>query len=141
VTSTHQFSRMAGLALAACVLFATVTLSAQTVISNEIQVSTIFVVNKTLATAKCGTPHCGATASMLKSIPVTCPAAIGQTCTFHISLVSKVSLGIACTFCAGASPEAGYQFLVDGLAPSVGPTDAQGGYLFARNVYTGGPIA
>jgi hypothetical protein len=140
MTNKHQFSRMAGLALAACIVFTTITITmnAQTVISNESPAGFAFVANKTLATAKCDTPKCSATASMLKSIPVTCPAAIGQTCTFYISLVSKVSIGIHCKFCFGGGPAAGYQFLVDGLPPSVGPTDAQGGYLFARNAFTGG---
>jgi hypothetical protein len=116
----------------------TVTMSAQTVIANETQVGTTFVVSKTLATAKCDTPNCSAAASMLKSIPVTCPAAIGVSCTFHIALVAKVSLGIHCDGCAGASPASGYQFLVDGLPPTIGPTDLRGNYLIARNVFTDG---
>ena len=134
---THQYSRMAGFALAAAVLFATITMTAQTVISNETQVTTTFVVNKADVIAKCGKLGCTAKTPMLKSIPVTCPAAIGQTCTFHIALDAKVSLTFPCGGeCTGPSPTTSYQFLVDGLAPTIGPTDGEGDYLFARNVQT-----
>jgi hypothetical protein len=135
---TNQHSRMAGFAFAAALMFTTITMRAQTVISNETQVTTTFVVNKTVATAKCGEPNCAAMTPVLKSIPVICPAAIGQTCTFHIALDAKVSLTFPCgeEQCTGPSPTASYQFLVDGLAPTIGPTDGQGDYLFARNVQT-----
>jgi hypothetical protein len=134
----HWVPRAAGFATAVAVTFTAITMKAQTVISNETLVTTTFVVNKTDATAKCGKSGCRASAPILKSIGVTCPAAIGETCTFHIAFDAKVSL----TYpnpqggSPGLSPTASYQFLVDGLAPSVGPTDGQGGYLFARNVLT-----
>jgi hypothetical protein len=136
--------------VAAAVMFTAITMTAQTVVSNETLVTTTFVVNKTGATAKCGKRGCTAKTPMLKSILVTCPAAIGQTCTFHIALDAQVSLTFPpCASilssrqeearqipCTGPSPTTSYQFLVDGLAPTIGPTDGQGDYLFARNVQT-----
>jgi len=136
---THQFSRMAGVILAAAAIF-TMTMKAQTVISNENLVTTTFVVSKTDATAKCGTPSCTAKTPMLKSIPVTCPAAIGHTCTVHIAFDAKVSLGSICTMCEGPASVAAYQFLVDGVPPTIGPTDSHGNYLFADNVITDGKV-
>jgi hypothetical protein len=134
---THQYSPLTRFALAAAVTFATTTMTAQTVISNETQVTTTFVVNKTDVTVKCGKPGCTAKTPMLKSIPVTCPAAMGQTCTFHIAFDAKVSLTFPCAGdCSGPSPTTSYQFLVDGLAPAIGPTDGQGNYQFASNVET-----
>jgi hypothetical protein len=137
---THQFSRMAGLALAAVVIFTTIIMTAQTVISNETLVTTTFVVNKTDAAAKCGQPSCTAKTPILKSIPVTCPAAIGQTCTVHIAFDAKVSLGSICTMCEGPAGVTAYQFFVDGVPPTIGPTDVHGNYLFADNVFTDGKV-
>ena len=131
------FETIGGLTLVALSLITTPGATAQTVISNEAQVTTTFVVNKTDATAKCGKPGCTAKTPILKAIPVTCPAAIGQTCTFHIAFDAKVSLTFPCAGdCAGPSPTTSYQFLVDGLAPAIGPTDGQGDYQFASNVET-----
>jgi hypothetical protein len=126
-------------ALAALTLMGeTASMKAQTVISNETLVTTTFVVNKTPATAKCDKVGCTAHVPMLKSIPVTCPAAIGQTCTFHIALDAKVALsfdlfGYRACFSTGFN---GYEFLIDGALPTVGPIDPGGNYLFAVNVYT-----
>jgi hypothetical protein len=135
---THQYSRIAGFALTAAAMFTTITTTAQTVISNETLVTTTFVVNKTVTTVKCGKRGCTAKTPMLKSIPASCPAALGQTCTFHIAFDAKVALTFPCAEedCLGPSPTTDYQFLVDGLPPTIGPTDAQGDYLFARNVET-----
>jgi hypothetical protein len=67
----------------------TLTMKAQIVISNESLATTTFVVNKASKTAQCSKPGCIATASMFGPIQVTCPAAIGSTCTLHISLDAK----------------------------------------------------
>jgi hypothetical protein len=115
----------------------TASMKAQTVISNETLVTTTFVVNKTTATAKCTGKNCVARVPMLKSIPVTCPAAIGKTCTFHIALDTKVELSFDLAFSGCAAPLTGltaYQFLVDGAPPTVGPIDAAGNYVFAENI-------
>jgi hypothetical protein len=66
---------------------------------------------------------------MFAVIPVTCPAATGQTCTFHISLDAKVSMIL------GA--RGFYRFLVDGIPPTIGPTDKDGDYLFMENIPIG----
>ncbi len=108
-----------------------------TIISNEslVTAGTTFVVNKTTATAKCDTVGCSTSTPMLVSIPVTCPAATGQTCTFHISLDAKIDVSFPCDFeCYATGPETSYRFLVDGTAPNPGPTDAKGNYLFGNNV-------
>jgi hypothetical protein len=119
---------MAGLTLLASSLFATLYATAQTVISNETLATTTLVVNKQGVTTKCSKPGCFAERAMFAAIPVTCPAATGQTCTFHISLDAKMSLvSTATSF---------YQFLIDGAAPTVGPTDAHGVYVFQENTVT-----
>jgi hypothetical protein len=123
------------LALAALTLMIeTASMKAQTVISNETLVTTTFVVNKTTATAKCDKKGCTAHAPMLKSIPVTCPAPIGQTCTFHIALDARIALTTEGSICFGTSGSNSYQFLVDGAPPTIGPIDPAGNYLFALNV-------
>ena len=115
------FACIAGLALAV-LTSRTVVVKAQTVISNETLVTTTLVVNKHNATAECRKTGCSATRSMFAPISVICPAAAEQTCTFHISVDAKVFLF------SGA--EGFYQFLVDGLAPTIGPTSEEGRYLF-----------
>jgi len=137
----HVIENIAGLALVALSLVATQAAIAQTVISNETLVSTTFVVNKTAATAKCGISGCHAITSMFSPIQVTCPAAMGKTCTFHISLDAKASVFAVCGFqCAPGSSGTGfYRFLVDDAAPTIGPTDNFGDYLFARRVVTFNP--
>jgi hypothetical protein len=135
---THRFSRMAGFPLAATVMFATITMTAQTVISNETLVTTTFVINQKTATAKCKSTGCSARTSMFAPIPVTCPAATGQTCTFHISLDTKTSVVSGCGNCGGSGGIGFYQFLVDDAPPTIGPTNKNGDYLFERYAYTGG---
>jgi hypothetical protein len=73
---------------------------------------------------------------MFANIPVICPAVIGQTCTFHISVIAKTSIQMDCGGCTGAGPVGYYQFLVDDAAPTIGPTDEEGNYLFEKNVFT-----
>jgi hypothetical protein len=139
------------LALAALTLMVeTASMKAQTVISNETLVTTTFVVNKTTATARCDRANCVVRVPMLKSIPVTCPAATGKTCTFHISLDAKVALSYNWQVngfggCFNLSGSTGYQFLVDGAPLTVGPLDPHDSYLIAQNVFTcseqvGGPL-
>jgi len=74
----HLFETLGGITLVALSLIATPA-AAQTVISNETLVSTTFVVNKTSATAECRHTGCRARTSMFAPVPVTCPAASGQT--------------------------------------------------------------
>jgi hypothetical protein len=131
--SPRLFETMAVFAVAALSLLATQVATAQTVISNETLVSTTFVVNKTPATVKCTKAGCSATKTMLAPVTVACPAATGQTCTFHISLDAKASMGGTCKTCPSAGADS-FQFLVDNAAPTIGPTDANGLYLFAKNV-------
>jgi hypothetical protein len=124
---------MTAFVLAAAVVFTAITTKAQTIISNETLVTTTFVVNKTEAVAKCGKAGCRATAPMLASIPVTCPAATGATCTFHISLDAKVDVQFPCSSeCSGPGSETSFQFLIDGAAPMPGPTDNAGYYIFSK---------
>jgi hypothetical protein len=127
----HRFPCMAGLVLGA-LTFTSIASKAQTVISNETLVTTTFVVNKTGSTAKCRELGCSARTSMFAPVSVTCPAAIGQTCTFHVFLDTKASAiengGL------GLSGTGFYRFLVDGAAPTIGPTDQNGDYLIERDV-------
>jgi hypothetical protein len=120
------FENIAVLALVILSLLATPTATAQTVLSNEALVNTTLVVNTQSATARCGKPGCRTKTPMFAAIQVACPAPIGQTCTFHISLDAKVSLSNGWTTF--------YQFLVHGAAPTIGPTDRYGVYLFQENV-------
>jgi hypothetical protein len=133
----HLFNTLGGITLVAMSFIAT-RATAQTVISNEALVTTTFVVNKKSATAECSGNLCGAQTSMLAPISVICPAATGQTCTFHISLDAKVSIYTSGGG-AGGGPAGFYQFLVDGAAPTIGPT-YKGYYLFEKNGYTTGDV-
>jgi hypothetical protein len=129
--------KLAGSALMILSLLATPATSAQTVISNETLVSTTFVVNKQDATAKCEKLGCGKKTPLFAPIPVTCPAAIGQTCTSHIWLDTKVETTFPCSGeCFGGGPKGFFQFLVDGSAPTIGPTDPNGDYTFESAVFT-----
>jgi hypothetical protein len=98
--------------------------TAQTVLSNQALVNTTLVVNTQSATARCGKAGCRAKTPMFAAIQVACPAPIGQTCTFHISLDAKVSLSNGWTTF--------YQFLVDGAAPRSGPPTATVSTFFKR---------
>jgi len=110
---------------------------AQTIISNETLATTTFVVSETSVTASCKKGGCTASSPMLQSIPVTCPAAIGKTCTLHIDLQAKVATSFpGPKGNAGAGPSAFYQFSVDDAPPNPGPTDSKGNYLFGRSVST-----
>jgi hypothetical protein len=109
----------------------------QTILSNETLVTTNLVVNKTPATVKCKGAGCSAEKKYLTSIPVNCPAANGKTCTFHIALDVKVDTDAATSF-QNFGPLGFYRFLIDAAAPTVGPTDPHGGYIFERNVVTVG---
>jgi hypothetical protein len=136
--STMKLSNhVAGFTLVALSLLATPATPAQTVISNETLMSSTFVVNKQSATAKCGTAGCSARTFMFAPVSVTCPAATGQTCTFHISLDTKTSIQLppSCQ-CLGSGATGFFQFSIDGVAPTIGPTDANGHYLFEANGYT-----
>jgi hypothetical protein len=133
------FVSIAGLTLVALSPLATPAAIAQTVISNETLVSTTFAVNKQSVTANCGRTGCRVTKSMFAPISVTCPAATGQTCTFHISMDTKTSASYRCgskNGCFGPGPTTFYQFLVDGTAPTIGPTETNGDYIVGRNVFT-----
>ena len=120
------------------VILISISGKAQTIISNETLATTTFVVNETTTTARCSKAGCSDKQSMLSSIPVTCPAALGKTCTFHILLDAKVEVTFGCggQFCDGPGPQASYQFLVDGTVPSPGPVAPDGEYLFSRSTWT-----
>ena len=135
---SHLFENIAALALVALPPFATSVATAQTVISNETLVTTNFVVNQKVATAKCKSTGCSAKTPMFAAIPFTCPAATGQTCTFHIALDTKTSIVSGCGNCGGSGGIGFYQFLVDDAPPTIGPTNKNGDYLFERFAYTGG---
>lgn len=126
------------LALVALSLLLTPAATAQTVISNETLVSTTFVVNKTAVIANCGRTGCRVTKPMFTPVSVTCPAPTGRTCTFHISLNTETAVSFRCggQQCFGGGPTAFYQFVVDGVAPTIGPTDANGDYIIAKNIFT-----
>lgn len=119
-------------------LFAGTIVNAQVVISNEKLATTTLVVNKSVVTADCATVGCSARKRILTSIPVTCPASLGQTCTFHIEFDAKAQVYIICTpGCLGSSGSTNaFQFLVDGSAPLPGPTDDEGNYIFSRYSYS-----
>lgn len=129
--------RLPSLAIGAITILSALTMNAQTIISNETLVATTFVVNTKTSVARCNKPGCSAAAPILSSIPVTCPEALGATCTFHISFVAKVAIELLCSNCGGGSDVLdGYQFLIDGQAPTPGPTDSAGNYSFDFDTYT-----
>ena len=134
-----RIARRAALALMAlaAATFSPANLHAQTILSNETLVATNYVVSKTTTTAQCNTAGCTASHPMLTAIPVTCPASIGGTCTFHIMLDAKVETSYPCHvgsgLCSGGGPQTRLRFLVDGGVPTPGPTDSQGAYLLGGN--------
>jgi hypothetical protein len=132
---SRLFETTGGLTLVALALIAPPVAQAQTVISNETLVSTTLVVNKTNATAKCEKAGCSAITSMFAAIPVLCPAQMGQTCTFHIFLDTKTSI-IPVNHTPAPSGIGFYRLLVDDAAPTIGPTDQNGDYLFENFVAT-----
>ena len=135
---THIFENIAALALVVLSPLAITTATAQTIISNEALVTTNFIVSQKVATAKCQSTGCSAKTSMFAAIPVTCPAATGQTCTFHIALDTKTSIVSGCGNCGGSGGTGFYQFLVDDAPPTIGPTTKDGNYLFEKFAYTAG---
>jgi hypothetical protein len=138
MTLSHRFWKLSAIAIALTVVFTAVTAGAQTVISNETLVTTTLVVSKTDTVAKCTNSGCRVSVPMLSSIPITCPAAIGQTCTLHIALDAKVAIFLHCTSGCGAISLSrdSYQFLVDGAVPTPGPLSPTGDYIFAQYVAT-----
>jgi hypothetical protein len=75
--------------------------------------------------ASCAAAGCLSPSSAIYSYNITCPAAIGRTCTYDIQIAGQVETG-------GNSIVAGenglYQFLVDGAIPTGGGTDFSGYY-------------
>lgn len=132
---TYLVPRNVSFAALMAVVCTTTTANAQTIINNETLVNTTFVTSKTEAIAQCHKAGCKVKRPMLTSIPVTCPAAIGATCTFQISLDTTISVEIPCSNCSGVSDSVNsYQFLMDGVAPTPGPTDEHGDYIFSEYV-------
>jgi hypothetical protein len=129
----HIFENVAALAWVVVSLVATPAVTTQTIISNETLVSTTLIVNTKDAKAICRTTGCRAKTAMFAPINVTCPAATGKTCTFHIFLDAKASFGDSCNLCQGGGADY-FQFLVDDAPPTIGPTDARGFYRFAQNI-------
>jgi hypothetical protein len=125
------------LAASLIVLLSTTAAKGQIVLSNETLATTTFVVNKKTATVNCTQTGCEAETPILKSIPVSCPAPNGKTCTFHIAFDAKVAVGLPCggEECLGTSGATNYfRFLIDGSAPDPGPTTEHGLYRFGINV-------
>jgi hypothetical protein len=61
------------------------------------------------------------------------PATTAHTCTFHISIETSVSTGYPTNApCCVPGPTGFYQFLVDGAAPTIGPTTKKGDYIFEQ---------
>jgi len=125
---TTWFTRVAGFGLAMAVVFMP-AMKAQTVMmSNEHLVSTTLVANRTGRDTECNGYHCVAPpVPMFKPIHVTCPAALGKTCTLNIVLDTKTGLQDD----SSEGPAGRYQILVDGTAPLPGPTDGHGFYVFS----------
>jgi hypothetical protein len=123
---TNLFVRIIGLALTAALaaLCMVTEAQAQTVISNETLATTTLVVNKERGSANCVDGGCRAKKAMFAPITVMCPADIGKTCTFHVSLDTKAEISFV--------DDGFYQFLVDGVAPVPGPTFDGGFYRFVR---------
>jgi hypothetical protein len=111
-------------AVALSVLCGVAVVQAQTVLSNETLSTTTLVVNPHGSSASCTGSSCRAKKQMFAPITITCPAVIGQTCTFHIALDATAAVSFL--------DEGFYQFLVDGTAPAPGPTIGQGFYLFVK---------
>jgi hypothetical protein len=114
------FENVAALAWLGVSLVATPAVTAKTIISNETLVSTTLIVNTKDAKAICRTTGCRAKIAMFAPINVTCPAATGKTCTFHIFLDAKASFGDFCNRCQGGGADY-FQFLVDEAPPTIGP--------------------
>jgi hypothetical protein len=122
---------MVGLALLTLSTGLVLAVKAETVLSNETLVTTTFVVNKESSSARCAHAGCSAKTTIFSPIVVACPAPNGQTCTLHISLDAKTVVHLGGTG-SGAGPTGFYQFLVDNVAPTIGPTDQHGDYLFEK---------
>jgi hypothetical protein len=108
----HIFENVAALAWLVVSLVATPAVTPQTINSNETVVSTTLIVNTKDAKAICRTTGCRAKTAMFAPINVTCAAAAGKTCTFHIFLDAKASFGDFCNLCQGGGADY-FQFLVD----------------------------
>ena len=87
-------------------------------------VTTYFKADGNRVNAVCGTNGCTAT-SPIFAPSVVCPGAVGTSCTYQIHLDGQVAV----TF----SDIGLFQVLVDGAAPSPGPTESGGFVQFAFN--------
>ena len=128
------------LAMAAILLVATTpAVSAQTsdagnpvapppsnaVLNGRKLISSVFETNSTGVSDSCGTSGCTAVKSLLPTVNLPCPGAVGQTCTFSIHVespnqISDVDQGL-------------YRFLVDGVPPTPGPVANGGFYKFVES--------
>jgi hypothetical protein len=117
----HIFENVAALAWLVVSLVATPAVTAQTINRYETLVSTALIVNIKDAKAICRTTGCRAKTAMFGPINVTCAAAAGKTCSFHIFLDAKASFGDFCNLCQGDGADF-FQFLVDDAPPTIGPT-------------------
>jgi hypothetical protein len=86
-------------------------------LANRVLQKTTFMVNTSNVTAICNTSGCLASAPVF-SKSVQCPKPAGQTCTFYVHLESTVN--------GTADDNELFKFLVDGAAPTPGPTDSNG---------------
>jgi hypothetical protein len=88
-------------------------------------ISSTFETNSTGVSTNCGTSACQALVPLLPRLSLTCPGAVGVTCTFFIQIesanqISSVDQGL-------------YQINVDGTAANPGPLAAGGLYKFVES--------
>jgi hypothetical protein len=96
------------------------------VLATHVLKASYFDTSSSAVTASCSFSFCTATATVFNE-SIKCPVVAGKTCTFQITIES----GNTVVGNSGTINEEGvYQFLVDGVAPSPGPTDGSGLYLW-----------
>lgn len=89
-------------------------------IRNVILVSTAFRTNVGPVTVACSPSFCENLGVFVTPsvVHIICPQPAGATCTFYVHLETQASVT--------ANDSGIFQFLVDGVAPSPGPTDVRG---------------
>jgi hypothetical protein len=88
-----------------------------TSLGNRVLQKTAFQTSTSNVSTICNTSGC-LTSTAVFSKSVQCPKPSGQTCTFYIHLESTVNVTTA--------DNGLFKFLVDGAAPTPGPTDSNG---------------
>ncbi len=88
-----------------------------TTLGNRVLQKTTFMISTSSIPAVCSTSGCVASTPVF-SKSVQCPRPAGQTCTFYLHLESTVN--------GTALDNELFKFLVNGVAPTPGPTDSNG---------------